>query len=84
MAALNNSDGCRPLQSIVLSCQQVPSTLQPSEFAGIHHRRTGRWRISLKNLTDPAGLLANETIGEDELVRILGPRTAPVDMPSLT
>jgi len=26
--------GCRPLQSIVLSCEQVSGTLQPSEFVG--------------------------------------------------
>ena len=38
---LNNSDGCRPLRSIVLSCERVPGTLQPSEFfRGI---RPGRW-----------------------------------------
>ena len=39
-------------------------------------------RVKLDALA--AALLANETIGEDELVRILGPRPAPVDMPSLT
>jgi cell division protease FtsH len=31
-----------------------------------------------------AALLTDETIGEDALVRILGPRPAPLDMPSLT
>ena len=39
-------------------------------------------RVKLDALA--AALLANETIGEDELVRILGPRPSPVDMPSLT
>jgi len=28
----NNSDGCRPLQSIVLSCEQVSGTLRPSRI----------------------------------------------------
>ena len=30
--AASQADGCRPPQSIVVSCEQVPGTLQPSEF----------------------------------------------------
>ncbi len=39
-------------------------------------------RVKLDALA--AALLTNETVGEDALVRILGPRPAPVDLPSLT
>jgi hypothetical protein len=32
MAALNNSDGCRPPQPKFLLCQSLPQTLQSSKF----------------------------------------------------
>jgi peptidase M41-like protein len=39
-------------------------------------------RVKLDALA--AALLTDETVGENALVRILGPRPAPVDMPFLT
>jgi cell division protease FtsH len=53
-----------------------------AERQEVAHQLLSAARLKLDALA--AALLTDETIGEDALIRILGPRPAPVDMPSLT
>ena len=58
MARLNNSDGCRPLQSIVLSCEQVLGTLQPSEFVNTCPNRRAGYQSGCQHLEFMSGAQA--------------------------